>query len=336
MTNLQKIKENKFILIGRAGIDMYPDPPGTKTEEAERFFTCLGGSAANIAVAIVKLGGQSSIVTRVSNDALGRLALNELKKYNIDSTYVNLVEGESRISLAVVESRVKDHQSIVYRNDAADLKMDIDNVQSVNYSDFGSLIITGTALAKEPSRSATFTAIKLAKDTNIPIVFDIDYRPYTWSSIEEASSTYSKASEYCDIIVGNDLEFDIMAGTKDKGLNFAKSLIENNSSIVVFKMGEHGSITFTKEDSFKTGIFPVFPLKPTGAGDAFMGGFISGIASGKSIEESVREGSATAAIVVTRVGCSPAMPNSRELKKFLNLHTIIKPSEVLENAYSTI
>ena len=101
-------------------------------------------------------------------------------------------------------------------------------------------------------------------------------------------------------------------------------------------MGEHGSITFTKEDSFKTGIFPVFPLKPTGAGDAFMGGFISGIASGKSIEESVREGSATAAIVVTRVGCSPAMPNSRELKKFLNLHTIIKPSEVLENAYSTI
>ena len=80
MKILEKIKENNFILLGRAGIDIYPDPPGTKTEEANKFFTCLGGSAANIAVSIVKLGGKASIITSVSDDALGRLALNQLKK----------------------------------------------------------------------------------------------------------------------------------------------------------------------------------------------------------------------------------------------------------------
>ena len=48
---LKKISENNFLIIGRAGIDIYPDPPGTKTELAKKFVTHLGGSSANIAVA---------------------------------------------------------------------------------------------------------------------------------------------------------------------------------------------------------------------------------------------------------------------------------------------
>ena len=55
---LKKISENNFLIIGRAGIDIYPDPPGTKTELAKKFVTHLGGSSANIAVALTKLGGQ--------------------------------------------------------------------------------------------------------------------------------------------------------------------------------------------------------------------------------------------------------------------------------------
>ena len=99
---------------------------------------------------------------------------------------------------------------------------------------------------------------------------------------------------------------------------------------------KHGSITFTESGSIKTGVFPVNPLKPTGAGDAFMGGFINGMASGKSIEESVYQASACAAIVVTKVGCAPAMPNFKELNEFLKSNSIEKPDEVLKNAYSTI
>ena len=336
MKILEKIKENNFILLGRAGIDIYPDPPGTKTEEANKFFTCLGGSAANIAVSIVKLGGKASIITSVSDDALGRLALNQLKKYKVDISNVSLTGGESRLSLAVVESRIEDHQSIIYRNGAADLKLSIENINFLDFSNYGCLIVTGTALALEPSRSATFKAFELAQNSNIPIVLDIDYRPYTWTSKKDASSTYSKAAKYCDIIIGNDLEFDIMAGYKDEGLKFAKSLIKMNSTIVIFKMGEHGSITFTENNFFKTGIFSVNPIKPTGAGDAFMGAFVKSLATGNTIENSVKYGSASAAIVVTRVGCSPAMPTLKELENFLQNNLIKKPSEVLENAYSTI
>ena len=108
------------------------------------------------------------------------------------------------------------------------------------------------------------------------------------------------------------------------------------SLIVVYKMGEHGSIAFTKNNSFKTGIFPVSALKPTGAGDAFMGAFINGIKLGKSVEESVMKGTASAAIVVTRVGCSVAMPNLEELEEFIESNSIINANKVLDNAYSSI
>ena len=53
-----QIKKNNFLIIGRAGIDIYPDPPGTKTEEANQFVAHLGGSSANIAVELTKLGGK--------------------------------------------------------------------------------------------------------------------------------------------------------------------------------------------------------------------------------------------------------------------------------------
>ena len=107
MSLLDQIGQNKFVVIGRAGVDFYADPPGTKTEEASQFFSCLGGSSANIAVAIVKQGGQASLVTCVSDDALGRLAVNELAKYGINHDHVRSVGGEVRTSLAVVETRIE-------------------------------------------------------------------------------------------------------------------------------------------------------------------------------------------------------------------------------------
>ncbi|MFU8824073.1 PfkB family carbohydrate kinase, partial [Yoonia sp.] len=76
-----KLNGNRFVIIGRAGMDFYPDPPGTKTEEATQFFACLGGSSANIAVAITRLNGRADLVTCVSDDAIGRFALNQLDHY---------------------------------------------------------------------------------------------------------------------------------------------------------------------------------------------------------------------------------------------------------------
>ena len=318
---LKKIKENKFLIIGRAGVDIYPDPPGTKTENATHFVTHLGGSSANITVALNKLGANCQLLTSVSDDALGRLSINQLKSYNVDTSLITFKKDESRISFAIVESRVEDHQSIIYRNKASDLLMNKEDIDAVNFKNFSCLIFTGTCLASDPSRSAIFYAIKKAKENNIPIVLDIDYRPYTWSSDKEASEIYIKASKNCDILIGNDDEFGILANDYDKGFHYAKELAKE-VSIIIYKKGEKGSITLYDNKQIKKGIFPVKALKPTGAGDAFMGSFIGGLLNNKNIEESVEYGSASAAIVVTKVGCAPAMPTQNEIEEFMRLNKI--------------
>jgi hypothetical protein len=100
-----KLSGNRFVIIGRAGMDFYPDPPGTKTELATHFFACLGGSSANIGVAICKLGGAADLVTCVSDDAIGRFALNQLDHYGIGRAARPLRRGGG----AQFAGRCRDH-----------------------------------------------------------------------------------------------------------------------------------------------------------------------------------------------------------------------------------
>lgn len=315
-----RLSGNRFVILGRAGMDFYPDPPGTRTEEATHFFACLGGSSANIGVAICNLGGSVDLVTCVSDDAIGRFALNELDKYGIGRGHVRAVGGEARNSLAVVESRLEDHQSVIYRNGAADFEMTEADVEAVDYTRYDALITTGTVFASEPSRSAAFRALELAKARGLPLILDIDYRPYSWPSAEVAAEVYSRAGAMCDVIVGNDGEFGFMAGDYARGLDKARALVAGGAKLAVYKMGEKGAITITREGEVTTGIYRTQAIKPTGAGDSFMGGLVAGLAAGLSVREAVLQGSAAAAMVVARVGCAPAMPTQAELADFLQTH----------------
>jgi 5-dehydro-2-deoxygluconokinase len=317
---LARLAGRNFVVLGRAGMDLYADPPGTRTEAATRFVAALGGSSANIAVALVRQGCRAALVTRVSNDAVGRFCLNQLDHYGVDRRHVSTEGGEARNSLAVVETRLEDCQSVIYRNGAADLAMTAADVESVDYSSFSALITTGTVLAAEPSRSAAFRAFHLARAAGLPLVFDVDYRPYSWPSAEVAAEVYSRAGALCDVIVGNDLEFGFMAGHADRGLQKARALLSAGAQIVVYKMGEKGAITLTPKGEWVTGIYPTQALKPTGAGDSFLGAFMAALAFGMPVRQSVERGSAAAAMVVARVGCAPAMPDRSELDAFLADH----------------
>lgn len=320
MADLERIKGNNFVVLGRAGMDFYADPPGTRMEDAARFTACLGGSSANICVAITRHGGRAALVTRVSDDAVGRAALAQLDRYGVDRTHVGVIGGEHRNSLAVVETRAEDCQSVIYRNGAADFAMSVDDVEAVDYAGFSALITTGTVFAAEPSRSAAFRALDLARSAGLPVIFDIDYRPYSWPSAEVAADVLSRAGALSDIVIGNDEEFGFMAGDYARGLDKARALAGDTAAIVVYKMGPEGAITVTADDEFRTGIYAVDALKPTGAGDSFMGGFMAAIANGAALRDAVLRGSACASIVVTRVGCAPAMPTPAEVDAFLAAH----------------
>jgi 5-dehydro-2-deoxygluconokinase len=317
---LQGITQNRYVVFGRAGMDLFADPIGVKSEDAKVFRAGLGGSSANIAVGLCKLGAQAALVTSISDDAVGRFCRNQLVQYGVDPTYVKRVAGECRTSLALYESRIEDFQNVLYRNNAADFQVTNSDVEAVAFKEFGTLVTTGTAFAAEPSRSAHFHAFARAKAAGLPIILDIDYRPYSWSSRETASAILNRAGHMSDMIVGNDEEFDFMAGGEGLGLGKAKELSRTMERIVIYKMGAKGAITFAHGTTIRTGIYPVEAVKPNGAGDSFMAGLLVGLAEKRSLREAILRGSACASIVVSKPGCAPAMPNTEALDAFIAWH----------------
>jgi len=317
---LDRLSGGRFIVTGRAGMDLYADPPGTRIEEAAAFTAALGGSSANIAVALVRQGCRADLLTCVSDDAVGRFCLAALDRYGVGRAQVRAVGGEARNSLAVVETRPTACQSVIYRNGAADFAMTIADVEAVDWATHDALITTGTVFAAEPSRSAAFHALDLARAAGLALILDIDYRPYSWSSAAEAAQVYARAGALCDIIVGNDVEFGFMAGDPAHGLAKARDLVTRGAQAVVYKQGELGAITLSPAGEVATGIYPTDAIKPTGAGDSFLGAFAAALAQGRALHDAVLRGSAAAATVVSRVGCAPAMPTAAELDAFLATH----------------
>ena len=100
---LDGIKERNFLVIGRVGMDLCPDPAGTSTRDATHMVVGMGGSSANMAAGLAKLGCKSALVTTVSDDAVGWYCEGQLDHYGVDRTHVKRISGEFRTSLAVMK-----------------------------------------------------------------------------------------------------------------------------------------------------------------------------------------------------------------------------------------
>lgn len=313
----QRLRLNRFVVLGRVGMDLYADPPGTRIEEATRYVSAIGGSAGNVAVALARQGAEAALLSRVSDDAIGRYCVAELGRYGVQTAHVRPISGEARNSLAVVETRPDDAVTVLYRNGAADFALTDADVVHVDFRSAGALIVTGTALAREPSRRAAQTAMRLARAAGAVVVLDIDYRAYSWSSREEAARICLQAAEDADATIGNDEEFGLLSGHPDRGEGLARDLVQHGALFSVYKRGQLGSTAFSRDRSFATPIFPVQALKPMGAGDGFMGGLMAGLAQGHDLDTALRRGAATAAIIVAGIGCAPASPDTAALDAFI-------------------
>ncbi len=317
---LDRIAKRNFLVIGRVGMDLTPEPAGAKIGAADTLSAGMGGSSANIAAGLTRFGCGAALVTCVSDDAVGWFCENQLDRYGIDRRHVRRIGGEERTSLALYETRLEDCERVIYRNNAADFRMSVEDVEAVDYGQFGALITAGTVFAAEPSRSAAFRAFELARAAGLTVIFDVDYRHYSWPSAKVAEEVLSRAGALSDVIVGNDEEFGFMAGDHGKGLAKARALAEDSAAIVVYKKGPGGAVTYADGEEIATGIYPVEALKPIGAGDGFLAGFLAALADGHALRDAVLRGSACASIVVSRPGCAAAMPDAAQLDTFLAGH----------------
>jgi 5-dehydro-2-deoxygluconokinase len=330
MTKIEFQIDRKFDLIGlgRACLDLNANEINRPMEETLTFTKYVGGSPANITIAAARLGLKTGFIGRVANDQFGRFIRSYFKRNGIDESRVVTDLSGSVTGLAFTEIKSPTDCSILmYRDNASDLKLEPADIDEDYIRGSKALLVSGTALAQSPSREAVFLALHYARKHGVVVIFDIDYRGYSWKSKEETSIYYNLAAEKSDIIIGGREEFDIMETTtgpleRDDEAT-AQRWLNHGAKLVIVKHGGDGSVAFTKSgETYKAGIFPADNvIKTFGAGDSFAGGFIYGLMQGWPIPRCQQFGSASASIVVSRHASSDAMPTAEEIHQFIGKRT---------------
>lgn len=323
-TAMMRMRGGRFLVLGRAGLDLFADPPGARIEEAERFLPALGGSAAHIAAGIARLGGKVSLIGAVSDDAVGGYVRRQLHAGGVGIEHLRAVGGESRGSLSLIETR-EEPQPVYYRNGAAHLLLTPEHLAHVDWDSHDALVVSGAAFAGEPSRAAAFSALMRARSAGLALILDLDRRAEDWNGVEDAAETLKRAARGCDIVVGDEQEFSALAD--GDAVEFACALVGAPAQVVVFKKGAKGAFVFVENETFYTPIHSGRPLSASGGGDAFLAAFAWSLAQGRSYRDSAALGASAAAIVASRADGPPTLPMAEELEIFLKAHPALQVIE---------
>lgn len=315
-------KEFDLILLGRVAVDLNPVDYYCPLNESTTFKRYLGGSPANIAVGLARLGKKCGFFARVSDDQLGTFVTDYFDNEGIDTSHIKRCQNGEKIGLTFTEIKSETESSIVmYRNEAADLKLDVADIDEEYINKAKAILISGTALAESPSREAALKAVALAKKNGVPIIFDIDYRAYNWKNSDEIAIYYSSVAREADIILGSREEYDLTEKFIKVGMTDKESAAywhSQNAKIVIIKHGKEGSTAYTNDgESYSIKPFPVKLLKSFGGGDGYASAFLYGIFEGWEIIDALEFGSASAAMLVASHACSQDMPTVDAVKKFI-------------------
>jgi 5-dehydro-2-deoxygluconokinase len=303
-------------VLGRIGYDLYALEHHRPLPEVERFERKLGGSSANMAVGLARLGLTVGMVSALGDDALADYLVGFLRGEGVDTSFVRRVAGYNT-SLCLTEVSPPDRfPQVFYRRDAADTRVEVGPAERSYVQQARMFITNGTSLAAEPSRQATLEALAEARAAGARTVFDVDYRASSWPTPEEAGRQARRALAHVDVVLGNEDELGLLTGERH-GAAQVKFVWRAGPALVVRKLGERGVEAHAREGWAAAGPFEVPVVSTIGAGDGFASGFLSALHRGLALTECLRQGNAAAAIVVSRVGCSDAMPFREELDAFL-------------------
>ena len=324
MPNFEKNRALDVIVFGRIAIDINPEDFGKSFIENKNFNKYVGGSAANTAIGIAKMGCKAGFIGCVSNDSLGDFALDYMKKQGVDVSHVTRAKHGEMIGLAFSEILPNGKTNLMmYRDEhVADLQVEPDDVCEEYIASAKCIIVSGTALSASPSREAVLKAVMLANKHNTKVIFDIDYRPQVWKSKNEISLYYTLVAKESEIIMGSREEFDLTDAIISEGDTdeiTAKRRFAEKAKILIIKHGAEGSNVFCNNgEKYKVLPFKINFLKATGGGDAYASAFVSALIKGKSVPECAERGTASASLAVAATNCSEALSTEAQLVEFID------------------
>lgn len=317
--------------LGRLAVDLYAEQFGSKLEDARSMAKYLGGSSANLAFGVARLGLKSAMISRVGNEQMGRYLLQTLEQEGCDTSQVQ-IDPERLTALVLLGIKDRDTFPLLFvRENCADMALDAQQIDGDFIARCRALAITGTHLSTPGTRKAAQTALAHAKVHGVVRVLDIDYRPVLWglTSRGAGENRYVADAEVTrqlqemlpefDLLVGTEEEFYIAGGVAGDIVASLRAVRAVSAATLVVKRGALGCCVIEGAIPDDINLATTYQgervevLNVLGAGDAFLSGLMASLLQGKDWAESTRVANACGAIVVSRHACSAAMPTPAEL-----------------------
>lgn len=305
------LNKNKVFIMGSYVTDLtaraeHLPKPG-ETVLGKSFRTGAGGKGSNQAAAAARLGADVSLVTKIGNDAFGKLALNHFKKENIDTSRIAIDEEFPTGSALITVDDESENMIVVTLEACGNIKKEeIEKAED----ELAESAIVLTQL--ETNLEAVEATLALADRHDVPVILNpapYQFIPDEWfEKIAYLTPNETEAAQLTGMAVD----------TEEAAIEAAHKLYEMGVNNVILTLGKKGCLLYNEE--YKGKFFKGLSVKAvdtTGAGDAFNGGLAYALANDFELAEAILFANATGACSVTKEGTAQAMPTLEEVETFL-------------------
>ncbi|MDC3207886.1 ribokinase [Candidatus Pelagibacter sp.] len=263
-----------------------------------------GGKGCNQAIAISRLGGKVSFISKLGNDNYGKLAIKNLKKDNIDISNI-IVSNKHKTGVAGIHvDRNTGKNAITVVRGAPESF----TIKEINTNIIKNSKIFLTQL--EIPLDVTLHCLKKAKEEGLVNILN----PAPACNL---SKDFFKVIDY---FTPNETEAEFYTGIKinneKDAKKSAKKLINMGIKNVIITLGEKGLFYSNGKEEIYMKANRVKAIDTTGAGDAFNGGFSFALLKGKKIKDCLKLANKIAGLSTTKLGAGDSMPTLKELNKF--------------------
>jgi 5-dehydro-2-deoxygluconokinase len=302
----------EVVVMGRLSADIYPTELRTSLRNQRSFIRYVGGFAGNVCTGLARLQVGTAIVSKVGNDGHGEFIRDFLSREGVDVGWLG-VDHTLNTPVVFCEIWPPDRFPLLfYRTPTCpDWELTTEDFDVDAVTNAPILLVSGTGLAREKSRTAHSVALERHQQTAI---FDLDYRPMFWPSAKAYAAAVAEVLPRADIVLGNEDEVRAATGLDDPRQGIA-ALRAAGPRVLILKRGGEGAVLFEGDRVLEVPPVRMEVVNGLGAGDAFLAGVTHGVLRGIDLGTAVRRANWAGAFVASQVACSEAMPYLKDVNE---------------------
>lgn len=196
--------------------------------QTESFGATYGGGEANVAVSLANFGFDAKFVTKLPKHDIGQAAINSLRKYGVDTSYIT--RGGDRVGIYFLEKGASQRPSkVVYDRAGSAIatasKSDFNWDEIFEGADWFHFTGITPALGDDVA-AICLDACKAAKAKGIPVSCDLNYRKNLWSR-EKAGQVMAGLMKYVDVCIANEEDASDVFGIKADGTDVSTGKVNH-------------------------------------------------------------------------------------------------------------